>query len=403
MVETKKKLLLISYFFSPNSSVGAKRFSYLSYYFSRNKCEVNVLTVKKKYYQQHDSTLISDGKIYETILIPPYPVKKSNVFKKALNWLWGHFTITLIDSYLGWLIPGLIKGYKIIKESKIDIIIVTGPPFSSFLIAYLLSKFLRIKLILDFRDPWTIYHHSLSALGFKLCKWLEKKFLNYSDALVLNTCKSADFYNKLVSKDKIYVIGNGFDSKMQSINPNYLDKNKIVILYTGNFYGDRKLNYLFEPIQNLYNKGLIKSGSIAIHVFGKLRDDDKDIIERLQLQTLVNEHEKVSYENVVAYMKGADILYLPQGGDVKYSIPFKFFDYLNARKPILAVTSLHSAINDIMQEIECGEIADINDSNSIFNALNKILVEKNAYSFKHIENYSWENISSRYLNIIHSI
>ncbi len=399
----KKNLLLISLFFSPSETVGAKRFSYLSYYLKKNSYNVSVLTIKNKYYQHLDNTLKFDGKVFKSIMFPPFPIKKNNISKKILNWFWGNLTHTYFDPYIGWLLPGIIKGYNVIKKNNIDIIIVTGPPFSSFLIGYFLSQLMKTKLILDFRDPWTFYHGNLSTLGLKFCKWIEKKMMNFADALVFNTNKSAFAYKEFIHKEKIYVVANGFDSNMKESGPAYLEKDKIVILYTGNFYGDRKLNYLFEPIQRLYAKKLIKKDSIAIHVFGKLRDEDLEIINDLKFQNLVFEHDKVDYEKVISYMKGADILYLPQGGDVKYSVPFKFFDYLNAKKPILAVTSLNSAIYDIMQEIQCGEIADINSSDSIYNALCSLIVEKKIYAFDQLENYSWENITKKYIDIISTI
>ncbi len=117
---------------------------------------------------------------------------------------------------------------------------------------------------------------------------------------------------------------------------------------------------------------------------------------------MIFEHKKVTHDKILSYMKGSDILYLPQGDTLKYAIAYKFFDYLSVKKPILSVSSLESAMTDIMDELDCGEKADTS-CDSIYNALYKMLVEKKVYSFKGMENYSWDNITQKYLNIIKTI
>ncbi len=50
-----------------------------------------------------------------------------------------------------------------------------------------------------------------------------------------------------------------------------------------------------------------------------------------------------------------------------------------------------------MHEIECGEIAKMDDDESIYQALYNILVQKKIYSFEGIEKYSWEYITKKYI------
>ena len=106
---------------------------------------------------------------------------------------------------------------------------------------------------------------------------------------------------------------------------------------------------------------------------------------------------------MIQYLKGADVLYLSQGDEHKYSIPYKLIDYLSIKKPILAVTSKYSATYDIMKEINCGEVGDINDCYSIYNALKSILVEEKNYTFKGREKYSIDFIFNSYLEIIKNL
>ena len=397
-----KKLLLITFSFAPSAKVGGKRFSTLSYYLNKQNFDVNVLTVKNKYHTLLDESIKYSGNIYRTNMFPPFPVERKNIANRIFMRVWENITHTLVDPYIGWIVPAILKGYSIIKKNKIDVIIVTGPPFSAFLIGYLLSALLNKKLIIDFRDPWSLHDNNLTKMGKKLSKRIESFLLNYSNAIIFNTCRTAQAYRNEAIDNKIHIIPNGLEINKASIDPSYLDKDKIVLLYAGNFYSGRKLNYLFDPILKLYDNNLIKRGNIAIHVFGKIIDEDIKVIEKLGLEDMVIEHEKVTHDQILSYMKGADILYLPQGDILKYAVAYKFFDYLSVKKPILSISALESAMTDIMDELDCGEKADTSCP-SVYNALVKLLVEKKVYSFRGMENYTWDNITQKYIKIISSI
>ena len=396
-----KNILLMSYHFFPSGAVGAKRFIYLSKYLKEFGNKIFTLTVKDKYYEITDESIFPNGNVYRTRMIPRYPIIKTNIINKAWNRVWEKFAP--IDAFVGHLILGLIKGSNIIKKNNIDIIIVTGPPFSFFLTAYFLAKLKKKRLIIDYRDPWIFYQDRKPKFYRVINKFIEKKILYFSNGIVFNTNYSKKAYCKEFSslhiENKSFVITNAFENR-KNLEPVYLEKNKKVILYAGNFYGDRNLNYLLKPILRLIKEDIILKQNIIIHVFGEIKEDDLNFIKQYDLEDLVKKHQFDSYENILKYMKGSNILYLPQGNDVKYSIAYKFYDYLSVKKPILAVVSNNSAISEIMGEIDCGEVADISNDESIYSSLKILLTEEKQYNYKGFENYTWENISKNYNNLI---
>ncbi len=80
----------------------------------------------------------------------------------------------------------------ILKKNKIDEILVTGPPFSQFIVGYLLAKIFRKKLInrlpgsLVFLSSFTSGLKKTS-LRYKFNFWLEKEILSKADRIILNT------------------------------------------------------------------------------------------------------------------------------------------------------------------------------------------------------------------------
>ena len=392
MKSNSKSVLLISCYFAPYNIVGAKRFSYLSDHLVKNGIDTHVLTIKEKYIPKKDDTLISNGIIHRTSLFPayPFPYKKLNIiFKPFFNF---------IDQYIGWFLPGILKGLRIIKRYKIDTVIVTLPPFSSCLIPYFLSFFYKFNFIIDYRDPSKLYRKS--SFGEKFVWFIEKKILSKANKVIFNTNKAQKAYCKLKPDivTKSSVISNGF-FESSKIEPKRLDNERKVITYAGNFYGNRTVYPLIEALIKLSENSGIPC--TTLHIFGKISTKDLEKIKSLNtLYGKIVEHENVNQHTLFQYLSGSDVLYITQGKDHEYSVPYKLIDYLSVRKPVLAYTSKNSATQEMIEDTNCGELAFLDEPESLYLALKKILLKENEYSFIGTEKYSYKTVADKFLNII---
>jgi glycosyltransferase involved in cell wall biosynthesis len=392
----EKKCLIIGYYFYPDSRVGAKRYNLLSNYLSKKIKTLCILTIKETYVPEKDESFVHGGKIFRTGMFPRRQYggnKLINVLNKIL------LRIIPIDYHSGWIIPLVFNGIRIIKKNDINTVIVTGPPFSPFVAAYLLSILFKLDLIIDYQDPWFFDDDNG---GNKFNWFLEKLILKKAQKIIFNTHRTKEEYLKQKLKfnilEKSFVINNPYLSTT-NVDPLYLEKDKKVILYAGNFYGKRRLKYIFEPLVKLFTKDELKD-KISIHVFGEIHNEDAALIKKLDLSDIIFEHERIEYYKLTRYMKGADILYLSQGEDHGYSVPYKLIDYITIGRPILAVTSLYSSTYNFMLGLDCGIAADIDDPNSIFEALKELLVDEKKFSYNGIEKYSLNNLGEQYYKII---
>lgn len=407
MSENKRKnILIISANFPPSAAVGGKRFGGLSKIFQEEYYNVHILTLKEKYFLQKDKSLHSGGNIHRTGMYPPWPVRRNNVVKRIFCRVWENY-FCVFEPFSGWILPGLIEGLKIIKRYKIDVIIATGPPFSSMVMALMLTWFTGVKLILDYRDQWTTYKRRIyqQILGGKINPGLEKLVVSRSSALVFcSDIMKENFIKRFGNHTKghMYVVNNGFYYR-KDIKPLYLEKNKKTILYAGNFYGQRRLSLLAQPIANLLRQEKITKDDFCVHIFGELNGEDRNVVEEYDLAEIIKEHPLVDYELILRYMKGADILFLPSGANVSYAIPFKFYDYLSVKRPILAVAPEDSAVAKLMNEIDCGHLALIDNQVSVQNILQNMLLEEKKYTFKGVEKYTWNSIGEKYRMIINEL
>jgi glycosyltransferase involved in cell wall biosynthesis len=398
-----KKILIISFYFSPTTQAGGKRFSFLSEFFDKKFDDLHILTVKEKYISPRDYSLSGAGTIHRTRMFPPYPpIKEKKIIIRVLRRLWEDY-LCILDPFIGWIFPAVIKGLEVIKNYRINLIISTGPPFTAMVIGFLLSRMTGVKLILDYRDPWSNYNRRyFKALGKIINRFLEKLVIQQASSLVFCSPKMKnDFLNYLgrYTKATCHVVTNGFNNN-DKIDGISLGQTKKKMIYTGNFYGERRIELLEKALISLLTKGLIAQDTFCLHVFGKIKKEDKKIIKNTCLKNIVVEHPTASYDKMIRYLRGADLLLLISGTDVSYAIPYKLFDYLSVKRPIFAVAPENSTVADIMKKIHCGRLANIKSEKAILKNLRMMLFEEKQYTFKGAEVYTWDKIGNMYINII---
>ena len=404
-----KKILIISYYFAPGGTVGAKRFTFLSKILQEQFPELYVLTVKEKYLTSRDNSLSSGGEIHRVAMYPPFPIQMKNqiIIEKICNRLWTNGYFCLIDPYSGWILPGLIRGLKIVKAKKINTVIATGPPFSTMVIGLLLKSIANVSLILDYRDPWT--NIDLKFYNNKFVKktntLLEIVAIKNASAIVFNTHNMKDNFLKsfgTYTKAVTHVITNGFHTA-ENIQPLSLGNKKINMVYAGVFYGERKISLLLEPLSRLLEEGLISKDNFCFHIFGTLKNSDKEAIKEYNLQGIVKEHLQVPHNHLLQLLRSANILVLIISKKMSYSVSYKFYDYLSVKRPIFAIVPEKSQMQKIMNQIDCGRSANIDNPESIYQNLRAMLLNKREYSFSGSDQYAWDELGRKYSEIIRSL
>lgn len=398
------KILVISYSYAPSAQVGGKRFTFLTELLARHYPDIQVLTVGTRHIPLIDNSLPQSGKIHRVGMFPPYPLKKGGFLKKIFKQLWEAY-FCLFDPYSGWILPAYLKGLRIVVKEKIDLVIATGPPFAAVAVGLFLNSTTGVKLVVDHRDPWPTENMSFGygkLTGNRINAFLERWAAKRAAALVFCSRRMrSNFLGRMAvhTKASCFVVENGF-RRLPDIQPLRLEDDKIVMAYAGNFYGTRNITLISGPLRDIMNEGLISRDNFAFHIFGELKEPDQKAIREHGLQDIVISHNRVPYEDIIRYLKGADILFLPSGSDVQYAIPFKFFDYLSVQRPVLTVTPPESAMADMMAEIDCGYCAASNCPQSIRSCLRSLIRGPNNFSYAGAQNYYWKNISGKFIKVI---
>lgn len=262
------------------------------------------------------------------------------------------------DNQIGWAPASYVLGKKLIREKKIDIVFVTGGPWSCLLTATLLKISCGIPVVLDFRDPWVSNpsNDNRPETIRKLNKLMEAFCVRNCDAIIANTEElRQDFLIRysLLNPVKVQTIGNGFDFlyPLQD-RPN----DRFTVTHAGVFYLNRNPKEFLLAIRQLISEGFISVDKIQINFVGALLVDDEEVSALLSgkyLRDVVRIVPSVSHDKALEFQSASDVLLLVQP-NFPLQVPRKLFEYLALQRPILAITEQSGATAGMIRKADVG-------------------------------------------------
>ncbi|MER3317450.1 MAG: glycosyltransferase family 4 protein [Allomuricauda sp.] len=354
-----RKILVIAYYWPPAGGPGVQRWLKFVKYMPDFGFEPIVYVPKNPSYPIVDEKLVSEipdsVKILRKPIREPYGwasllskkktktisagiIKEKNpsFMEKILLWIRGNFFIP--DARKLWVKPSISHLAKVIADEGIQTIITTGPPHSLHLIGLGLKKKYNIQWIADFRDPWTSigYHKKLRLTESSRLKHkaLEKGVLLRADKIVVtsNTTK-AEF--EAITPKPIKVITNGFDDELK---PRELDS-KFTISHIGSLLTGRNPLGFWQALQELIAENEAFKNAIKIQLAGVVGEEVLQSIKAFGLSDYVAQLGYLSHDKVLETQQKSQLLLLLEidSEETKGIIPGKLFEYLNAKRPILAI------------------------------------------------------------------
>ena len=371
-----KKILIISYYFPPAGGGGVQRIAKFVKYLSKNNWTSIILTATHKDYLEIDIDLYHEIKNIAKVIRVPSPLSKRRTFhirnNTNTNYPWE------IPPHRSWksLIPKLIRDYFLIPDSQIlwvfryliymnkllkchrpDIIFVTAPPFSAFILGVLIKLLTKKKLVLDYRDPWTQLFESYRSQESIYRKYIERCLeivtLKTADRIITTTPEISEYLNTLsVHNNKISNIYNGYDPN-DYVNIKKKNFSKFTFVYTGKITPNE---YSAVPFLQGLNHALKKYPHINKHMkvifIGSFNDPSAiKIIKEKNMENIIEIKGYINHKEMLSYQMGADVLLLllTKGFTDRYIINGKLFEYLKSKRPIMAIIPTTSPMTNIIQ------------------------------------------------------
>ncbi len=383
-----KKILIITYYWPPSGGAGVQRWLKFSKYLPEFGYEPVILTVDEKQasYAQIDKSLLKevspDLAVYKTKTFEPYNLyrklsdkkeipyggfsnqKKITVFEKLSRFVRGNFFMP--DPRKGWNKYALKKALELIRSEKIETVITSGPPQSTHLIGRKIKHLTGIRWIADFRDPWTdIYYYKdlfHSPLAAAYDKKLEKKVLTEADKIITVSAEVAKLLlNKIPgSGEKIVVIPNGYDES-DFDNTSNVSNDFFTIAYIGTISMSYRIGGFIDAVSQLPEN--IRE-QMKIRFVGNVPDEILNLFQLKNLGSMVEVLGYVPHEMAVAQMVNASMLIMaiPDSPDNKGIVTGKFFEYLAAGRPILAIGPLGGDVDLLVQKCTAGKFVSYDET-----------------------------------------
>ncbi|SEE38489.1 hypothetical protein SAMN04487765_2366 [Tenacibaculum sp. MAR_2010_89] len=392
------KVLIVTYYWVPAGGSGVQRWLKFVKYLRSFGIEPVIYTVENPNYPLVDTSLCID--IPENIEIIKSPILEPNnllsrfkkkgsktsagflnpnptFFGKILQYIRANYFIP--DARKFWVKPSVKKLKNYLKENTVDILITTGPPHSMHLIGLQLKKELGIKWVADFRDPWTDidYFHQLPLTKKSIKKHhkLEKEVLKKADAtLVIGKTMKENYCDY---SNKIYVVTNGYDNEEDQKEKINLDVT-FSITHIGLMNADRNPKILWEVLDEICKENIQFSNDLEIKLIGKVAKEIDETLEKYSFKG-VKKINYVPHNEVLNYQKKSQILLLAVNNvpSAKGIITGKIFEYLQAKRPILAIGPENGDLAEILNVTNSGDIVSFDNKRKL-----KIIIANLYNSYK---------------------
>ena len=350
------RLLVVSFAFPPFNSIGGVRVGKTAKYLVAHGHDVRVLTSGDQPFSKTLPLEVpAENVLYSRYLNIRKPVEIAMSDKAqaaslnisrgaasggALRKGVGFFLRTFVyfpDANIGWLPYAARDASARLREWRPELILASSPPPTGLLVAWQLAKSWGVPWVADLRDLWVDHQYYAQPRWRKAVEeWLERRTLSSAAGFVTVSEPLAEVLKRKYDKPTAVVL-NGFDPSDYPQQGNApAGDGFVTILYTGVIYpGRQDPSPLFDALQRLGDL----ASEVKILFYGSYLGIVRELAAQYGVEHLVEVNPPVPYRESLRMQSEADALLLLLWNDQAERGVYtgKLFEYVGARRPILAV------------------------------------------------------------------
>lgn len=376
-----KRVLMIAYHYPPlRGSSGIQRTLKFSRYLPEFGWEPIVLTAHPRAYSSTSNDQIGE--------IP----KEATVHRAFALDTSKHLSIlgrypaamALPDRWISWWLGAVPAGLRLIHKFRPDVIWSTYPIATAHLIGLSLHRLTGIPWVADLRDPMTDVDYPPDPLTRRVYQWIEGKTIAHCTRAVFTTPGTIKDYESRFPQtpaSRFCLIENGYDEENfaaaeATAKAEMPEDKPFVLVHSGIIYpSERDPAHFFEALADLSQQGLISPGSFNVILRATGHDEYlRQLVGRNGIGDIVSLAPPIPYREALSEMLAADGLLILQASNCNNQIPAKLYEYLRARRPILALTDPAGNTAATLRNAGIDTIAPLDSKNDIMRALLRFLV-----------------------------
>jgi glycosyltransferase involved in cell wall biosynthesis len=372
------KALLVSFYFPPAGGGGVQRPLKLAQYLPALGIETHVLAPDDPKWVHRDGELRSPSNawVHRARFLGPSHRRPADELhgKEGAALVATHAKLAVRrvlvpDASVSWNVTAVPAAIRLVREHGIDVVVTTSPPGSVHLIGAAVQSATGVKWVADLRDSLVAHVHRRTERASVRAKErvdlaLGRLVARRADAITCVAGFIADELRELEPRGRVEVIPNGCDFD-DFAGLDYRPAERFRITHTGSFFGKR------DPrpfMQALHDSGL----DVDARFLGDFRKSDLEwatdlgLADRLELIAYAPRRQALELQRD----SEALLLLIPEaGGRGRGVVSGKVFEYLAARRPVLAVVPTDGAAAELIRETGAGVVAAPDDVEGIRDAL----------------------------------
>lgn len=286
------------------------------------------------------------------------------------------------DRWVSWRFDAVRVGMQMIRQYRPAVIWSTYPIATAHLIGSRLQQKTGCPWIADFRDPMAQDGYPADLLTRQQFVRIETDALHRAAASTFTTPGAAAEYRRRYPDcaQRVRVLENGYDEKTfataaraQEMGP--LQLGTVTLLHSGIVYpSERDPTQLMAALRLMHDARQIKPGDLKVRF--------RAAVAETLLRTLAAQHgvepyvevlPPVPYRDALAEMLRAEGLLIMQASNCNEQIPAKLYEYLRARRPILALTDPSGDTASTLRHAGIDAIAPLDNAPGIAQLLQRFL------------------------------
>src|SRR6266853_2349495 len=405
--QARSRILIVSYLFPPAGGIGVQRALSLARYLPDSGFEVHVLRAGTAAAPVFDPALCE--RIPESVRIYNAFTPEAPFWLRHTVWNWlarrkkegakqedqaatpakngglKSLATRMIRRVLSpepevlWYPFALRAASRVVRRLGIDTVMVTAPPFSAFLVGNALKRrFPYLRYVADFRDEWISFYlkdfeYQSGDHARRRATEIERETVTSADLVVAVAATSLEKIRGRYPEQpesKFLCISNGFDPEaFAGFHPRANAKAKLVITHVGTAYKTSSPQFYLDAVDGLPEQW---RNRIETRFIGRITD-----AEQQQFKNRKSDIKLLGFmpqSEALRAMEDTDCLLVTMTNDI--SLPGKLYEYLAARKPIIALSPQGGEVDRFIQETGAGWCVDYQDRERIQSLLTRLCAQK---------------------------
>ncbi|MDD5127886.1 MAG: glycosyltransferase [Dehalococcoidales bacterium] len=268
--------------------------------------------------------------------------------------------VTYPDLNKGWQRAAIKRGKELISNEKIDALISASPPVLANIIAHNLKDKYHLPWLADLPHLWSQNNsYPYSELRRRFDWRLEKRTFAAVDVMTTTAEPLAAKLRSLHPAKPVYAVTHGFDPDTLNLPPARLTDN-FTITYTGSFAPvKREPAMLFAALQKLFTDGAMAREQVEVRCYGLPEAWVEEEAAKYNLTGVIRQCGRVSMADAQARQRDSQVLFNPKWHNPQEPgiHSMKIFEYLAARRPILATGPYSDVVDELLAETGAGVCA----------------------------------------------